>query len=291
MTEQVTQCLLCGHPHSKPFDRTQFHGREVLNRICTNCGLVYQSPRMTEEELNEFYKAEYRQVYQGDEGPSQEDLNTQQARAESLINLSQQHIGQISRHLDIGASAGVLLKNFQNAFNNNSVGVEPGEAYREYAQSQDLKVYNSLDELQQAEEDKFDLISMSHVLEHISNPVEYLQNLREEVLTSDGYLLIEVPNLYAHDSFEIAHLLSFSPHTLKQVFERSGFEVIALKKHGWPRSQIIPLYLTALVRPSQDQKPTMVKPEKMVALKRKLGLLRKRILTRLIPKRAWIPKT
>lgn len=290
MTERVTQCLLCGHPHSKLFGRTQFHGHEALNRICTNCGLVYQSPRMTEEELNEFYKAGYRKMYQGGEGPSQEDLNTQKARAKSLNNFAQKHINQISRHLDIGASAGMLLLSFQNAFNNHSVGIEPGKAYREYAQSQGLKVYSSIDELNRNEEANFDLISMSHVLEHIPDPVEYLRSLREEVLTSDGWLLIEVPNLYAHDSFEIAHLLSFSPHTLKQTLERSGFSVVEMKKHGWPRSQIIPLYLTALARPLQNQKPTKIRPERMVSIKRKLGMLQRRIVTRVNPKRAWIPK-
>ena len=290
MTEQVTQCLLCGHPHSKPFDRTQFHGHEVLNRVCTNCGLVYQSPRMTAAELDEFYKAEYRQLYQGDEDPSQKDLKTQQARAESLLNFSQKHIGQVSRHLDIGASAGVLLKSFQNAFNNHSIGIEPGKAYRDYAQSQGLKVYSSLNELHQAEEPRFDLISMSHVLEHIPNPVEYLRNIQEEFLTSDGWLLIEVPNLHAHDSFEIAHLLSFSPHTLEQTLEQSGFKVVKLIKHGWPRSKNIPLYLTVLARPLKDQKSTKIRLERMVSMKRKLGLLRKRILTRLMPKHAWIPK-
>ncbi len=291
MTEQIIQCLLCGHSHSKPFDRTQFHNREVLNRICTNCGLVYQSPRMTEEELNEFYKAEYRKIYQGGEGPSQEDLNTQKARAESLNNFAQQHIDQISRHLDIGASAGALLGHFQNTFNNHSVGIEPGEAYRMHAQSQGLKVYNSLNDLQRNKEANFDLISMSHVLEHIPDPVDYLRNLREEILTPDGWLLIEVPNLYAHVSFEIAHLLSFSPHTLEQTLEQAEFKVVKMIEHGWPRSQIIPLYLTVLARPSQKQKQTRVRPERMVSIKRKLGFLRKRILTRLMPKRAWIPKT
>jgi 2-polyprenyl-3-methyl-5-hydroxy-6-metoxy-1,4-benzoquinol methylase len=230
-------------------------------------------------------------MYQGGEGPSQEDLNTQKARAESLNNFAKKHINQVSRHLDIGCSAGELLMSFQNAFNNQSIGVEPGKAYREYAQSQRLKVYYSLNELQQTEEATFDLISMSHVLEHIPDPVEYLQNLREEILTPDGWMLIEVPNLYAHDSFEIAHLLSFSPHTFEQTLEQAGFKVVKLIKHGWPRSQIIPLYLTALARPSKKQKSTKIEPERMVSIKRKLGMLRRRILTRLMLKRAWIPKT
>ncbi len=47
----------------------------------------------------------------------------------------------------------------------------------------------------------------------------------------------------------------------------------------------------ALARPVQDKMPAKVKPEKMVALKRKVGLLQRRITAHLMPKRAWIPKT
>jgi len=81
-----------------------------------------------------------------------------------------------------------------------------------------LTVYPSLDDLGQADGGRFDLVSMAHVLEHIPNPVEYLSDLRERYLTPDGWLLIEVPNLYAHDSFEIAHSIAFSSHTLRETF-------------------------------------------------------------------------
>ena len=84
MTETVKSCPLCGSDKSAHFDRRRVHEIEVVNRICEGCGFVYQSPRMTEAELNEFYAAEYRRVYQGDEGPSPADLNTQRARAASL---------------------------------------------------------------------------------------------------------------------------------------------------------------------------------------------------------------
>ena len=291
MTEHVALCLLCSHPYSKLFDRRQSFGREVLNRLCTNCGLVYQTPRMTAGELDEFYMAEYRQTYQGGEEPSQEDLNIQKARVVSLLDFVLMYIIEIHRHLDIGSSAGVLLKSFQKAFGNQMVGVEPGTAYRKYAQSQGLEIYASLDEVLQEGQNRFDLVSMAQVLEHLPNPVEYLRTLREEALTLKGWLLIEVPNLYAHDSFEVAHLTSFSAHTLEQTLEKSGFEVVALKKHGWPRSHVIPLYLTTLARLAQDRMPEKVKPERMVALKRKVGLLQRRITVRLMPKRAWIPKT
>ena len=50
MPEDVRTCTLCGSDRSVQFDQRSFRGRKVFNRVCLNCGLVYQSPRMTEAE-------------------------------------------------------------------------------------------------------------------------------------------------------------------------------------------------------------------------------------------------
>ena len=77
MPENITHCPLCKHENSQLFDQRQFRGQPVQNRLCANCGLVFQSPRMTAAELDEFYAHEYRQVYQGEEGPTEKDLFVQ----------------------------------------------------------------------------------------------------------------------------------------------------------------------------------------------------------------------
>jgi hypothetical protein len=130
---------------------------------------------------------------------------------------------------------------------------------------------------------------MAHVLEHLPDPVRYLAGLRESLLERDGWLLIEVPNLYAHDSFEIAHLVSFSAHTLRQTLGRAGFEIVALEAHGRPRSRILPLYLTTLARPAQANQAAQVQPESRVRLKRWWGMRRRGLLSRVFPRWAWRP--
>lgn len=290
MTETVTRCPLCSSEKSANFDLRLFRGVEVVNRICKGCGFVYQSPRMTEAELNEFYATGYRQVYQGEEGPSLADLNTQKARAASLLAFTQKKIEKITCHLDIGSSAGILLKTFQAVFENRMVGIEPGEAYLQYALGQGVTTYHNLEEMHQAENGRFYLISMAHVLEHLPDPVGYLIGLRENFLEPAGWLLLEVPNLYAHDSFEVAHLTAFSTHTLKQVLKQAGFKIVVMKKHGQPRSNIIPLFLTILAKPLPEPKPGRVKPEKFVLIKRRVGMFTRHVLMVLIPRWAWKPK-
>ena len=287
MPESVNLCPLCKNQTSQLLDRGEFAGKVVENRICSHCGFVFQSPRMTAAENRSFYESEYRQMYQGGAGPNTKDLAVQAQRARSLLDFSAKYLANVTRMLDIGCSAGMLLQAFHQTYHCQPVGVEPGIAYREYARDSGLRVYPSLEEMQQAGEGKFDLICMAHVLEHIPDPIDYLETLRETYLASDGWLLLEVPNLYIHDSFEVAHLSSFSPHTFRQIAQRSGFKVLHLQKHGRPRSSILPYYLTMLCCSDPDGQNINVNPEHGVRFKRKSGLLFRKGVSRLFPRLAW----
>ena len=289
MTENVQICPLCENDHSRLFDRRDFHGQEVTNRLCLNCGLVYQSPRMTKSESEDFYSQKYRFIYEGSNQPTARNLADQRGRAESLEMLSRPFITTIRQHLDIGCSVGVLLQYFQDMYGCRSVGIEPDDEHRLQAQKDGLAVYTKLDELEKSEQDRFDLISMVHVLEHLPDPVSFFAHLHERLLAPDGWLLVEVPNLYAHDSFEVAHLVSFSQHTIKQVLEKARFEVVKSEQHGRPRSRLLPLYISLLARPASfSHRSFTLQPEKRVSFKRQTGMLRRRVLEHLFPRQAWI---
>jgi 2-polyprenyl-3-methyl-5-hydroxy-6-metoxy-1,4-benzoquinol methylase len=295
MTDYVSSCPLCGGAGNRAFDQRVFRGFPVTNRICLACGFVFQSPRMTEAELAEFYAAEYRRLYQGSEGPAVKDLAVQTQRAKLLLDFLQTYrtgpanLNADSLFLDIGCSAGKLLESVARAYTCRVVGVEPGEAYRQEDQHRGLDVYASLEGLEQSGQYPCDLISLIHVLEHLPNPVQYLARLRQKLLRPTGSLLVEVPNLYAHDCFEVAHLSSFSAHTLAQALRQAGFEIVAFKAHGAPRSHLLPLYLTVLARPLPKVLPAPVSPEGGVQRKRRWGMLRRKVVTRLFPSQAWIP--
>ncbi len=287
MPESVEICPLCGSQDSHHFDQRTFRGLPVTNRICNHCGLVYQSPRMTESELSIFYKVEYRRLYHGAETPDAKDLAVQAGRADALVAFCDGQLPAIKRHLDIGCSAGLLLLRFKEAYGCRVTGVEPGDIYREYARSQRLRVFASVDDLRAKDKKRFDLISLAHVLEHLPDPVGYLEELRAGLLTKAGWLLVEVPNLYAHDSFEVAHLVSYSEHTLRQVLGKAGFDVVALATHGLPRSRLLPLYSTALARPLESPASFQVQSEQGVRFKRWWGMARRRLLERVVPWLAW----
>ena len=101
---------------------------------------------------------------------------------------------------------------------------------------------------------------------------------------------MEVPNFYAHDSYELAHLSCFTEHTLSEMLKQAGYKIMHLRKHGYPRSETLDLYLTVLARPEiEPGEISAVIPEHNVALKRSLGTLKRNLLTRLMPGKTWLP--
>jgi predicted TPR repeat methyltransferase len=166
-----------------------------------------------------------------------------------LAGLAREALPHCQTHLDIGCSAGLLMQAIAQTYSCTTVGVEPGDSYRNYCIRQGLTVYPSLETLKDQQSSKFDLITMSHVLEHMSDPVGYLIMLRSELLNPNGILLIEVPNLYGHNCFEIAHNYSFSPHALSETLRKAGFAIERIKQHCLPRKTPRLLYLTAIARP------------------------------------------
>ena len=152
---------------------------------------------MTSTEADLFYTNGY-SLYGGSRGPHPRNLRDQRGRAKSLVNFARPYVHSVACHLDIGCSFGLLLQQFQEAYHCKAYGVEPGKAHRDLAHKTGLQVYATLDELKKSEENKFDLVSLIHVLEHLPDPVSYLSHLRETVLAQNGWLFIEVPNLYAH---------------------------------------------------------------------------------------------
>jgi SAM-dependent methyltransferase len=74
----------------------------------------------------------------------------------------------------------------------------------------------------------FDFASLIHVLEHIENPIPFLQKVA--ALIPEGRLLIEVP-FFRDNPYELLiadHATHYTPGTLAQTLERAGFSVMSM---------------------------------------------------------------
>lgn len=289
-TDATLSCPLCASQKVRHFEKVESFGFPLHYLICQDCGFVFQDPQNSQAADPDFYQQTYRQIYQASAEPTAKDLYQQTQRAKNqvewLIGLGHKKFTTI---LDVGASSGLLLETFAKEFEAQVTGVEPGDAYRALAEAKGISMHPSIEALIASKPNRFELLTLMHVLEHLEQPVQVLKQLKEELLSADGLLLVEVPNFYAHDSYELAHLSCFTEHTLQELLKQAGFEPVAFRQHGMPRSEILPLYLTVLAKPVQLSTKESPTPEKSVRLKRNLGMLKRKILTRLNPKRAWLP--
>ncbi|MGI6250562.1 MAG: methyltransferase domain-containing protein [Anaerolineaceae bacterium] len=290
MTDSQASCPLCQSQFNRKLDQIESFGFPVQYYLCSSCGFVFQDSAASQAANPAFYAETYRKLYQQSEDPTPKDLRQQKLRADHLLNfLRANRADHPQRVLDIGASSGMLLQTLKQETGAEVMGVEPGNAYRKLAQSHGIKVYPSLENLITGGEEPFSLVTLMHVLEHFPNPLETLTTIREKLLHPQGWLVVEVPNFYGHGSMELAHLSCFTPHSLAEMLKQSGYRLVTLKEHGWPRSEILPLYLTALAKPLPSNESSAVVPEKNVALKRKIAMLKRYWLQRTQPAKAWLP--
>ncbi len=284
-------CFLCGSGDNQEFARVDSFGFPLVYYQCNTCGLIFQSSEENQAIDPHFYAETYRRIYQSSIDPTAKDLWVQGHRAFSLISvLNTLKIASLEHILDIGASSGILLETMRSSFEANVIGVEPGDAYRAHAENRGIEMYASVEDLIGNHPPKFDLVSMIHVLEHLADPIGMLKTIRTDLLKENGILMLEVPNFYTHDSYELAHLACYTPHTLQQALRQAGYHVFFFHRHGFPRSELLNLYLLVLAQPLPAEIPIPdVDPDQGVRFKRQMGLLYRRAVQKLFPHRAWLP--
>jgi len=117
-------------------------------------------------------------------------------RAKTIIKELLLINNKITSILDIGCGAGFLLDEFNKKFE-HVVGIEPSKKLMEYAvKHYNLKIYNyyfSSKTVNKIKE-KYDVVIMSHIIEHITNPIEFVRNAYL-LLNKNGILYIETPNI------------------------------------------------------------------------------------------------
>lgn len=135
--------------------------------------------------------------------------------------------------LDIGAGTG----DFLNICKKNKwevSGVEPSKNATTIAKQKNINLKPTIDNYQNK---RFDIITMWHVLEHITNLNEYITTLKK-LLKPDGVLIIAVPNYKSYDAkyygkywaaYDVPrHISHFSKTSIKKLFNKVEMKVIKI---------------------------------------------------------------
>ena len=188
----------------------------------------------------------------------------------SKMNMIRKETGKgFGNILDVGCGTGAFLHTMQQS-GWKTTGLEPDETARAKARL----LYNiealPSNKIYDLSHNSFDAITMWHVLEHVHQLHEYVEQLKN-VLTENGRLFIAVPNYTSSDAkvykenwaaYDVPrHLYHFSPKSMKALMNLHGLEVKKIKpmwfdsfyvsmlseqyKHG--KGNIISAFFTGLV--------------------------------------------
>lgn len=200
--------------------------------FCKKCELYFLESIPSQDRIDKFYKQEYHHHSK----PLHLIKNIfRRFRSANQFKYIKSNITSLEgkKVLEIGACDGLLLSYF-----NDSIvkGLEYSPVYkkiasRRYGINLLSKNFFDLDE-------KFDLIIMSHVIEHLPNLNLAIKKL-QDLLSDSGYLFIEVPNspkpnerssLYIDDYLTTPHIYNFTSISLKKLFIKYNFKISCMDR-------------------------------------------------------------
>ena len=236
---ETKKCPFCGCPHSKSIVSARDYETRYTNVFsvvqCLMCDLAYTSPMPSEKDLfNYFYEDNY--LCYTSSGTA--DIIRQNYLCRSRYKEFKKLLPAGGNFLDVGCAHGYFLEFLQNNTDWEAFGCEPNQIMAVQASSRGLNVKPATLTDAGYADNFFDMVYMSHVLEHVPNPVETLNEVYR-ILKPGGIFLTENPDFDSpvREFFGSCwwgyhlprHLIHFTDTTISNMLKSSGFEVKNIK--------------------------------------------------------------
>jgi SAM-dependent methyltransferase len=261
-------CPLCGGASLRRFLRSadrnqQKPGRFTLER-CDGCGHIFQNPRLSLEGLN-FY---YRDFYDGlGERVTEALFGAHRAPYLARARMLEGRVPVPARWLDVGAGHGHFCHAAREVWPStemHGLDLSDGVDLATRRGWIDVGIRGLFPEKAAELAGRYDVVSMSHYLEHTRDPEAEL-NAAATALAPSGHLLIEVPDPESRLGrilrtfwvpwFQPQHQHLLSVRALDTMLRRCGFEPI-LWHRGEAHQRVdfffAALYLVAKLAGSRD---------------------------------------
>lgn len=270
----------CGFCGSSEYEIYIEGAKELYNNLegefnvvkCTKCGFIFTNPRPTQDTMKVFYP-DTAGYYQ----PEHQDALKKTWKHDLFRNILANHYGYPFEHklskilttplyfllsrklsllhipkfspeknlLDIGCSWGGYM-NRMKELGWNVFGIEMHEKAVGFAKKKLLfkNVSCTFIEDMEFEDNFFDVVHMSMVLEHVYDPLGTLMKIYK-ITKQNGQLILSVPDIsgfeariYKDKCYALhvpQHLSHFTPKTLKNFLQKAGFSVERIVHQNFDR--------------------------------------------------------
>lgn len=234
-------CCICGAGDNELLFETEYpifkYPDTFSIRKCSGCGLIFNSPRLCDEDIRSLYDENYYFFQRSDAREFQRIVDMYQR----TVALVEDRITD-RRVLEIGSAKGYLL----------AVMRRLGWDVRGIEVSRDAAIYakkkfgvdsftGTLEEyVASAQRAEFPLVLAIDLIEHVLNPDVFVSCLGE-VVTHNGIVVIDTPDGNSHNisvkgcewkGFNPFHIFLFSRDNITTLLQKHGFEVEKIFSYG-----------------------------------------------------------
>jgi 2-polyprenyl-3-methyl-5-hydroxy-6-metoxy-1,4-benzoquinol methylase len=245
MFEQLQECPVCHSDNIKDHKLVKDYSvsqESFVIMICHNCHFQFTNPRPNKKNIGKFYQSN--------------DYISHTNKANNPINLLYKLVRQYSttqkikliqsiankkngKILDYGVGTGYFLKAIQKE-GWKVTGLEPNTAARDLAEQQvGIQIHSDISTILK-NNDKFDVITLWHVLEHVHDLNDIFIKLKT-LLKEKGKMLIAVPNIDSYDNSTYnEHWAAYDVPRHLYHFNQDSMQTLVMK-HGMKIKNVYPL--------------------------------------------------
>jgi 2-polyprenyl-3-methyl-5-hydroxy-6-metoxy-1,4-benzoquinol methylase len=233
--EMINHCPICGNQSFSEVLSGKDHflsGEQFMIVRCSNCNFRLTSPRPSSDEISRYYESGEYIAHNA----ARSDPFTLLYRIVRNYTIRQKfklvRTNTTGENLmDIGCGTGEFL-NYCSGKGLKVTGIEPNEQARKFARENFSLDIHDQDFLETLEKDSMDVVAMWHVLEHVGN-LEERMNQVSLILRPGGTLVLALPNSDSWDAgfykeywaaYDLPrHLYHFTPESVLKLAGKFNF--------------------------------------------------------------------
>lgn len=228
---------------------------------CASCGFKFTNPRPAEDIIGSYYKSE---DYVSHTNTKKGLINrlyhiVRSYTLKKKLRLVEEYVSR-GTILDYGCGTGMFLNTCKGA-GWSVFGFEPDSEALNITREKSIRVFNSKSDLEKAfDGKKIDVITMWHVLEHVTDLDDTLKFFSKNIADT-GTLIVAVPNYTSADGkfygkywagYDVPrHIYHFEINTITKLIEKFGFRYsksLPMKFDSFYVSMLSEKYKTGRIR-------------------------------------------